>query len=183
MLTLLVGISFPHSSNFFHFHLFTFTFSLFVFQAAMTALQMGQVAIPNSAAIAQSVSGVTTNAQVQSSSMMATQCFMLNNMFDPYGENSEDWEEEIKNDVLDECRKHGGVLHVHVDRQSQGNVYVKCPSVAIASSCVQALHGRWFSGKVIFLFLSFSFFNRDSENFKTEITFTNCNIFPFQVDS
>lgn len=113
----------------------------------MTALQMGQVAIPNAAAVAQSMTGVA----VTQNSVLETQCFMLNNMFDPYGENSTDWEEEIRNDVLDECRKHGGVLHVYVDRESQGNVYVKCPTVTIASSCVQALHGRWFSGMFSFL--------------------------------
>lgn len=112
---------------------------------------MGQVAIPNAAAVAQTISGAATQ-----SSTIATPCFMLNNMFDPYGENSEDWEEEIKNDVLDECRKNGGVLHVYVDRESQGNVYVKCPTAAIAMACVQALHGRWFSGKFM---ASFHLFN------------------------
>ena len=50
------------------------------------------------------------------------------------------------NDVLDECRKHGGAYHVFVDQMSAGNVYVKCPTIAIAASCVGALHGRWFSG-------------------------------------
>ena len=42
-----------------------------------------------------------------------------------------------------------GAVHVFVDVNSKdGNVYVKCPSVAIAHKCVQALHGRFFSGKV-----------------------------------
>ena len=31
----------------------------------------------------------------------------------------------------------------------QGNVYVKCPSVTTAVAAVNALHGRWFAGKVI----------------------------------
>ena len=30
----------------------------------------------------------------------------------------------------------------------QGNVYVKCPSINCAVAAVNALHGRWFAGKV-----------------------------------
>lgn len=31
----------------------------------------------------------------------------------------------------------------------QGNVYVKCPSIAAAIAAVNALHGRWFAGEWI----------------------------------
>lgn len=42
-----------------------------------------------------------------------------------------------------------GVVHIYVDKASpQGNVYVKCPTVAIAYKSVVALHGRWFAGKL-----------------------------------
>lgn len=81
---------------------------------------------------------------------IATQCFLLSNMFDPTVEQAPNWTEEIKDDVIQECNKHGGVLHVFVDKQSaQGNVYVKCPSIATAVASVNALHGRWFAGKMI----------------------------------
>jgi hypothetical protein len=51
---------------------------------------------------------------------------------------------------MDECNKHGGVLHIYVDKASpQGNVYVKCPSVTVAVNAVNALHGRWFAGRII----------------------------------
>lgn len=44
-----------------------------------------------------------------------------------------------------------GAVHVYVDSGSaEGNVYVKCNSVAVAHKCVVALHGRFFSGKVCF---------------------------------
>ena len=57
---------------------------------------------------------------------------------------------EIRDDVIEECNKHGGVLHIYVDKASaQGNVYVKCPSIASAVASVSALHGRWFAGKMI----------------------------------
>ena len=68
---------------------------------------------------------------VQVSPPIATQCFILSNMFDVTSETNPSWDIEIKDDVIEECNKHGGVLHVYVDRASpQGNVYVKCPSIA-----------------------------------------------------
>lgn len=100
-------------------------------QAAVTALQMGSTPTMTSA----------------SSTTIATQCFMLTNMFDPNNESNPDWPEEIKNDVIEECRKHGGALHVFVDKASNGNVYVKCPTISAASASVNALHGRWFAGE------------------------------------
>jgi len=81
---------------------------------------------------------------------IATQCFMLSNMFDPAEESAPNWDQEVRDDVIEEGSKHGGFLHIIVDKAStQGNVYVKCPSVTTAVAAVNALHGRWFAGKVI----------------------------------
>jgi len=81
---------------------------------------------------------------------IATQCFMLSNMFDPAEESAVNWDQEVRDDVIEEGSKHGGFLHIVVDKAStQGNVYVKCPNVATAVAAVNALHGRWFAGKVI----------------------------------
>lgn len=80
---------------------------------------------------------------------IATQCFMLSNMFDPSTEINPNWELEIQDDVIEECNKHGGVMHLYVDKVSQGNVYVKCPSIATAVLSVNSLHGRWFAGRMI----------------------------------
>ncbi|XP_034977846.2 RNA-binding protein 39 isoform X1 [Zootoca vivipara] len=81
---------------------------------------------------------------------LATQCFQLSNMFNPQTEEDAGWDTEIKDDVIEECNKHGGVAHIYVDKNSaQGNVYVKCPSIAAAIAAVNALHGRWFAGKMI----------------------------------
>lgn len=81
---------------------------------------------------------------------IATQCFILSNMFNPQQEQGENWADEVRDDVIEECAKNGGVLHIFVDRESpSGNVYVKCPTVAAAVKSVNSLHGRWFSGKVI----------------------------------
>ena len=75
---------------------------------------------------------------------------MLSNMFDPAEESAPNWDQEVKDDVIEEGAKHGGFLHIMVDKaSSQGNVYVKCPNVSTAVAAVNALHGRWFAGKVI----------------------------------
>ncbi|KAJ0181772.1 hypothetical protein K1T71_002494 [Dendrolimus kikuchii] len=88
--------------------------------------------------------------QPQVAPPIATQCFMLNNMFDPATETNPNWDIEIRDDVIGECNKHGGVLHVYVDKASpQGNVYCKCPTIATAVASVNTLHGRWFAGRVI----------------------------------
>lgn len=75
-------------------------------------------------------------------------------------ESNPTWDEDIKNDVIEECRNHGGALHVHVDRNSpEGNVYVKCPSLTAAAATVRVLHGRYFAGNIyMFIFLSNTFF-------------------------
>lgn len=85
----------------------------------------------------------------QATPSIATQCFLLSNMFDPGTEVNPTWDVEITDDVIEECQKHGGILHVYVDKASQGNVYVKCPSIATAVLAVNSLHGRWFAGRVI----------------------------------
>lgn len=103
--------------------------------AAVSALQMSQ--------------GMVTPQQTITPPI-ATQCFLLSNMFDPATETNPSWDEEIRNDVIEECKKHGGAMHVFVDKMSpQGNVYVKCPTIAAAVASVTALHGRWFAGRVI----------------------------------
>uniref|UniRef100_A0A4W5JHD0 RNA binding motif protein 39a n=1 Tax=Hucho hucho TaxID=62062 RepID=A0A4W5JHD0_9TELE len=60
------------------------------------------------------------------------------------------WDVDIQHDVIEECNKHGGVVHIYVDKNStEGNVYVKCPSIPAAMAAVNALHGRYFAGKMI----------------------------------
>jgi len=49
---------------------------------------------------------------------LATQCFQLSNMFNPQTEEEVGWDTEIKDDVIEECNKHGGVIHIYVDKNS-----------------------------------------------------------------
>ncbi|CAG5125635.1 unnamed protein product [Candidula unifasciata] len=113
-----------------------------------------QTPIPAQAGLQPNISvtsalGYTQN-QAISIPPIATQCFMLSNMFESLTETRLNWDQEVRDDVIDECNKHGGVLHLYVDKNSpQGNVYVKCPSISAASASVNALHGRFYAGRII----------------------------------
>lgn len=115
--------------------------------AEKTDLEIPQV---TANALMASVPQPTPQPMEEVSQPVATQCFLLVNMFDPDTETDPHWDVEIRDDVIEECNKHGGVQHVFVDKNSkEGKVYVKCPSKATAVLAVNALHGRWFAGRVI----------------------------------
>ncbi|XP_051525833.1 RNA-binding protein 39-like isoform X1 [Myxocyprinus asiaticus] len=81
---------------------------------------------------------------------LATHCLQLSNMFNPQSEDEPGWDIEIQDDIIEECKKHGGIVHIYIDKNSpQGNVYVKCPTIPGAMAVVSGLHGRWFAGKMI----------------------------------
>ncbi len=68
---------------------------------------------------------------------IATQCFLLSNMFNPEQETNPGWEADVRDDVIDECAKYGGVQHIYVDTASpSGNVYVKCPTTQVITTPV-----------------------------------------------
>lgn len=123
--------------------------------AASAALN--STALPSHSSVAAAAAAAAHAAHQQQQQQLAaanppiaTQSFMLTNMFDPANESGPGWEMEIRDDVIDECNKCGGVLHIYVDKVApQGNVYVKCPNISTAVSAVNALHGRWFAGKII----------------------------------
>lgn len=127
-------------------------------QAANQALNSAVMQAAGNPASVRDANAAAHNAQRQQAQQnlaghappIATQCFMLSNMFDPTTETAPGWDLEVRDDVIEEGNKHGGFLHIVVDKASpQGNVYVKCPNIATAVGAVNALHGRWFAGKVI----------------------------------
>ncbi|KAK9514827.1 hypothetical protein VZT92_025514 [Zoarces viviparus] len=117
--------------------------------AAQQALQMtGSIPFGN-LSIPQSLPSPSQALNLPSQPL-ATHCLQLSNLFNPQSENDPTWAVEIQDDVIEECNKHGGIVHIYVDKNSaQGNVYVKCPSIPAAMATVNALHGRWFAGKMI----------------------------------
>ena len=113
--------------------------------AAQQALVLGQsmgLGLPQSKTVSMP-NGGSVNPPI------ATTCFQLSNMFDPAKETGSTWDREIRDDIIEECQRHGKVYHVYVDKQSQGNVYVKCDTIDAATKCVAALHGRYFAGNMI----------------------------------
>ncbi|KAM5135644.1 RNA-binding protein 39 isoform 1-T1 [Mantella aurantiaca] len=116
-----------------------------------TRITQQSEALAAAAASAAAISLTSSTLPIPASTQpLATQCFQLSNMFNPQMEDEPGWDQEIKDDVIEECNKHGGVVHIYVDKNSpQGNVYVKCPTIASAIAAVNALHGRWFAGKMI----------------------------------
>lgn len=70
--------------------------------------------------------------QLATVTAVSTQCFMLSNMFNPATEaGNPSWAQEIRDEVIEECNKYGGVVHIYVDEKSpDGNVYVKCSTIA-----------------------------------------------------
>lgn len=89
-------------------------------------------------------------------SPIPTQCLLIKNMFDPAQEAGADWDEEIAEDVKEECSKYGRVEFVHVDKQSKGFVYLKFDSTPSATVAQKALHGRWFDQRQLLVEYQFA---------------------------
>ncbi|KAF8082838.1 hypothetical protein N665_0805s0008 [Sinapis alba] len=78
-----------------------------------------------------------------------SECLLLKNMFDPATETELYFDEEIKDDVDQECSKYGKVEHIYVDKKSAGFVYLRFESVQAAMAAQRAMHMRWFAQKMI----------------------------------
>ena len=77
-------------------------------------------------------------------------CFYIKNMFRLEEETEPNWDEEIKEDVTEECRRFGAVSHCYVEKNRPGGyVYLKFASVQGATTAANSLNGRWFAGKMI----------------------------------
>ncbi|KAJ3569768.1 hypothetical protein NP233_g4837 [Leucocoprinus birnbaumii] len=81
---------------------------------------------------------------------MQSRSVLLKNMFDADEETEKDWDRDLGEDVKGECEeKYGKVLAIKVERDSQGEIYVKFDSVEAAKKAVQGLNGRWFGGRQV----------------------------------
>jgi len=76
-------------------------------------------------------------------------CVMLKNMFSLEQQTDPSWEEEIKEDVREECSKFGSVVHIFVDKYTNGHVYLKFGTIPGAQNAIYALNGRWFAGNQV----------------------------------
>ncbi|KKK13923.1 hypothetical protein P175DRAFT_0499418 [Aspergillus ochraceoroseus IBT 24754] len=81
---------------------------------------------------------------------MASRCVMLRNMFDPSEEEGEVWIKELEDDVRAECEeKYGHVVHIALDPNSQGDIYLKFDRVQGGENAIKGLNGRFFGGRQI----------------------------------
>lgn len=105
---------------------------------------------PNYLVEGQSTGQTSVNQAVSSVRHEPYQCFLLVNMFDASKEEGDDWDKEIRLDVIDAMYGYGGAVHVHVEKNSQnGEVYVKAINPEVATKAVNALHGRLFEGRTV----------------------------------
>ena len=83
-------------------------------------------------------------------SPVPTSCLLLSNLFDPAQETGEGWDQEIADDVREECEaKCGRVAHIHVHRDSPGDVYVRFREEAAAERAHEMMNGRWFAARQV----------------------------------
>ena len=52
-------------------------------------------------------------------------------------------------DVMNECEKHGEILHCFVDTNSNGNVYLMFANLDSCRKAAQDMNGRWFNRREI----------------------------------
>ncbi|KAF3766068.1 hypothetical protein M406DRAFT_346157 [Cryphonectria parasitica EP155] len=81
---------------------------------------------------------------------MASRCVVLHNMFDPDEEEGDNWVKELEDDVRDEAEaKYGHVVHISVDPNSKGDIYLKFDKVSGGENAIKGLNGRYFGGRMI----------------------------------
>ncbi|KAJ3815980.1 hypothetical protein EV368DRAFT_70719 [Lentinula lateritia] len=81
---------------------------------------------------------------------MQSRSVLLKNMFDPEEESEKDWDKDLADDVKGECEeKYGPVEAIKVEKETQGEIYVKFDSVESAKKAVQGLNARWFGGRQV----------------------------------
>ncbi|CAK7203289.1 Phosphatidylinositol-3-phosphatase SAC1 [Sporothrix eucalyptigena] len=81
---------------------------------------------------------------------LASRCVVLHNMFDPAEEEGDDWVKELEDDVRQEAEeKYGHVMHVALDVNSKGDIYLKFDKVQGGENAIKGLNGRYFGGRMI----------------------------------
>ncbi|KAF7347862.1 Splicing factor CC1-like protein [Mycena venus] len=81
---------------------------------------------------------------------MQSRSVLLKNMFNPEEETEPDWDRDLADDVKGECQeKYGKVEAIKVERETQGEIYVKFDTIETAKKAVQGLNGRWFGGNQV----------------------------------
>jgi len=65
-------------------------------------------------------------------------------------EEGDDWVKELEGEVKAECEdKYGKVVHISVDPNTQGDIYIKFERVQGGENAIKGLNGRFFAGQMI----------------------------------
>ena len=65
-------------------------------------------------------------------------------------EEGEAWVKELEDDVRAECEeKYGHVVHIALDPNTQGDIYLKFDRVQGGENAIKGLNGRFFGGRQI----------------------------------
>ncbi|KAL9001993.1 MAG: hypothetical protein Q9188_005057 [Gyalolechia gomerana] len=92
----------------------------------------------------------TENKPLPVSVNQASRCVLLRNMFNPAEEEGEAWIRELEDDVRAECtEKYGKVVHIALDPNTQGDIYLKFDKVQGGENAIKGLNGRFFGGRQI----------------------------------
>ncbi|EGX46935.1 hypothetical protein AOL_s00097g361 [Orbilia oligospora ATCC 24927] len=87
---------------------------------------------------------------VATNSTVASRCVVVKNMFDPTQEEGDAWVKDLEDDVKAECEaKYGHVVHISVDPNSGGDVYIKFEKIVGGENAIKGLNGRFFGGRQI----------------------------------
>ena len=67
-----------------------------------------------------------------------------------FRESGEAWIKELEDDVRAECTdKYGKVVHIALDPNTQGDIYLKFDKVQGGENAIKGLNGRFFGGRQI----------------------------------
>jgi len=80
--------------------------------------------------------------------MQTSNCIAITNMYDQEESSEPNFEDELTEDIKEECSKFGEIKQIKMDKQSM-LVYVRFAAAAGAQQAHPALNGRWFAGKMI----------------------------------
>jgi RNA-binding protein 39 len=65
-------------------------------------------------------------------------------------EEGDDWVKELEDEVRQEAEeKYGHVVHISVDPNSKGDIYLKFDKVQGGENAIKGLNGRYFGGRMI----------------------------------
>ena len=119
---------------------------------------LAAVAAANSAKIYSSVASVPTIAvssigsvpdpMVIGNADHPSQHLLVHNMFNKDEETENGWENELREEFIEECSKYGTIVNVIViSREVGGKIYASFNDAAGAQTCARSLAGRWFDRK------------------------------------